>query len=701
MLGAAMINRTSYRRILLAGAALAAASLGAGAAVAQDATSVEELVVTAPNYVPTTNTSATKIDIPLIETPQSITVVTRDQMDILNMQNLQEAVRYTSGVIGENYGPDERYDWLTIRGFQPVQYIDGLQAPVGSTTNVGLDLWGAQSVEVLKGPAGVLYGSTPPGGIVNITTRRPMDELGGEFDLQYGSFDHKQIAGDITGPVGNGSVQLRLTALWRDRETQTDYVRSRRAYIAPALNWDITPSTSLTLLAYYQDDEVLGDGGGFLPAQGTILPNPNGEIPVNRNVGEPDYNQFLREQYGIGYEFGHKFNEHVTIRQNLKYSQVDNHFQSVYGAGLQADLRTLNRNNFIFPEFVRVFAVDTRAELRGVTGAIEHTGLVGVDYRDLKNDTDFGFGAGPTLDIFNPVYGAPVPAPSFSFAYIRQEQRQLGVYAQDQMALGGWRLTLSGRQDWLNTSNFNVDGPDDKAFTYRAGLNYISESGLAPYIAYATSFLPVSGADFFGVPFDPTTGEQIEAGIKYEPRISRDVKLFATGAVYALTQKNVLTNDPAHLFFSVQQGEVEVKGLELEAVARIRERLSFNASYSYTDSEVTKSNGADLGKQLPIVARHKASAFADYTFQDGAFAGLGAGVGVRYLGEAFGDPANTLKSDPETLFDALVHYDYRKWRVSLNASNVFDKIYIQRCADLTQCFYGNRRNVVLSVGRSF
>ncbi|MDB5466601.1 MAG: TonB-dependent siderophore receptor, partial [Phenylobacterium sp.] len=130
---------------------------------------VEELVVTAPNYVATTNVAATKVAIPLIETPQSISVVTRDQMDLLNLQNLQQVVRYTSGVVGENFGSDERYDWLTLRGFNPVEYIDGLQAPVGSVSNVGLDLWGAQSVEILKGPSGVLYGQTPPGGLVNIT----------------------------------------------------------------------------------------------------------------------------------------------------------------------------------------------------------------------------------------------------------------------------------------------------------------------------------------------------------------------------------------------------------------------------------------------------------------------------------------------------------------------------------------------------
>jgi iron complex outermembrane receptor protein len=702
-----------FRRSLFCGVALAA-GMCAGAAVAQDeATAVEELVVTAPNYVPTTNLSATKIDIPLIETPQSISVITRDQLDILNVQDLQEAVRYTSGVVAENFGDDARFDWLVIRGFLPVQFIDGLQAPVGSTTNVGLDLWGAQSVEILKGPAGTLYGATPPGGIVNLTMRRPQAEFGGEVQGQYGSFDHVQLAGDITGPIGDGRVQARLTALWSDYGTQTEFVDGERLFIAPALKWDITPDTQITLLGYYQHDNIDGVSSGFLPAQGTLLPNPNGQIPVERNVGEPDYNLFKREQYGIGYDFSHRFNEHVTVKQNLKYSQVDQNFLSIYGTGFvdvdgvpgPDDFRTINRSNFVFPEFVRVFAVDTRAELRGETGAVKHTALVGVDYRRLKNDTDFGFGAGPTLDIYDPVYGAPIPPLTSTFAYISRQDTQVGVYAQDMMAVGGWRLTLTGRHDWLDTDNFGVDTSSDTAFTGRVGLNYLFENGLAPYAAYATSFLPVPGADFLGTPFVPTTGRQFEAGVKWEPKLGRDVKVFASAAAYTLTQENVLTNDPdpAHLFFSVQTGEVKVQGLELEAVARIRERITLNASYTYTDSEVTKSNGLDLHKELPIVARHKASAFADYTFQDGPLAGLGAGVGVRYLGPSFGDAANTplLKGEAATLVDVTVHYDWKNWKLALNASNVFDDIYVQRCSDMTSCFYGIRRNVTLTLGRKF
>lgn len=704
-----VLNAGALRRArlaMLAGASLLGLAAAAGAAQAADeAGTLDEVVVTAPHYVPTHNSAGTKIDALMVETPQSVSVIPRDQIDVLNWDNIQQAVRYTAGAVGENYGPDQRYDWLTIRGFSPVEYIDGIQAPVGSVTNVGLDLWSAQEIEILKGPSSVLYGETPPGGIVNLTTRRPEQDFHAELKGLYGSYDDKQLAGDVTGSLGlNGALSGRLTALWFDRGTQTDYVNSRRFFIAPSLTWKIDDATSLTLLSYYQRDQVNGDGGGFLPAQGTILPNPNGKIGVGFNAGEPGYNYFHREQWALGYQFDHQFNENLSFHQNLRYSDNNSHFRSVYGAGLESDLRTLDRYIFLFPEHLQQFAVDSRLEDKFATGPVDHTVIVGVDYRDLHNTTGFGFGIGPTLDVFNPVYGAPV-ADTATFPDVDEDQRQTGLYFQDEMKAGPWVLTAGGRQDWLKTRNFAAVSNDQK-FTYRVGLNYVSKMGLAPYVAYATSFEPLTGSDFFGHPFAPSTGKQVEAGVKFEPTyLPRGVNVFASAAVYDLVQQNVLTTDtdPAHTGFSVQTGEVEVKGFEAEGVARIHERLSLNAAYAYTDSEVTKSNGVDLGKTLPVVPRHKLSAFADYTFQTGTLGGLGAGLGGRFLSSSYGDPANTsyLKTPGVTLWDAIIHYDVQKWRLALNGNNLFNKTYLSRCSDITQCFYGSAREVTFSIDRKW
>jgi iron complex outermembrane receptor protein len=549
----------------------------------------------------------------------------------------------------------------------------------------------------------VLYGATPPGGIVNYTSRRPQPDFHAEVQGVLGTFDNRQAAGDVTGPLTD-SLSYRLTGLYRKSDTQVNGAHVERTYIAPALKWDIGQATSLTLLAFYQRDDNHGGDGGFLPAQGTLLPNPNGSIPVETNVGEPGYNRFKRDLFGVGYEASHAFNEHIRLVQDLKYSRQEIQFFSIYGTGLQSDLRTLNRANFIFPEDIRNLGVDTRLEVAGSTGPIEHEALLALDYLETKNHTSFEFGSAPSIDIFHPVYGQAIPAPFFVLPdYIKSRSEQLGVYAQDTLKYEDWRLTLNARQDHLSGA------VNDDKFTWRAGLNYVTSFGLAPYFAYSTSFQPVSGADFAGNAFVPTTGEQYELGVKYEPRpITRDLRWFASAAAYDLVQQQVLTNDPAHQFFSVQTGEVEVKGVELESVARIRERLSINASYSYTDSKVTKSNGADLGKQLPATPRSKAALLVDYTAQEGVLAGFGGGAGVRYLGAAYGDPANTLKSSAETLVDLLLHYDLgglrpglKGWRLSLNANNLFDKVYVQSCSDLNTCFYSQRRSVLFTLDRKW
>lgn len=691
----------SLKSYLLYGAMLAAVGSGSPA-LAQDpdgAAEVEALVVTAPNYVSSGSVSATKTQAPLIETPQSITVISRDQIDLLNITSLQDSVRYTAGVTGENYGPDERYDWLTLRGFYPVQYIDGLQAPIGSVTNIGTDLYGFESVDILKGPASVLYGLSPPGGIVNMISRRPSTSFGGEIEGQLGEYEHKQIAGDITGPLG-ANMSGRLTALYRDRGTQVDFVDSKRTYIAPALTLDIAAATRITFLGYYQKDEIDGYGGGFLPASGTVLPNAFGVIPASRNLGEPDYNFYGRDQYGVGYDVSHQLTDNISLQQNLKYFNVESRMRQVYGAGLQADNRTVTRFVFPFNEDVSSFNIDSRVAAEFVTGALSHSVLVGWDYRKYDLASEFAFSLASPLDVFEPVYGAPVVEGAF-FPFGDQRETQNGIYVQDQIRTGGLVVTLSGRQDWVETETAGSTREVDE-FTYRVGVNYVFDNGIAPYVGIAKSFLPTPGSTFGGTPFEPSSGKQIEAGVKYDGRnLPEGVKLFATAAAYKITQENVLTNDPAHLFFSLQTGEVEVSGVELEAVARFHERLSINASYTKTNSEVTGSNGPDLGKQLPMVPEHKFSVLADYTIQTGPLAGLGGGIGFRYLGESYGDPANDWQNEAVSLWDAIVHYDTLNFRLALNANNLFDEIYVVRCGSAADCYYGNRRNVTVSLTRKF
>jgi iron complex outermembrane receptor protein len=701
------------RRRLFAGAALAAFLAMPAAALAADqdtsattgapATGVAEVVVTAPHYVPTGEMAATKSNTPILEVPQSVSVITRDQIDVLNWQNTQQAVRYTAGVFGENFGPDQRYDYVTVRGFYPVEYIDGLQAPIApasSLNDIGVNLWGFDQVQVIKGPASFLYGESPPGGIVDLTTRRPMDAFHGEVLAQGGSYGEWEGAGDVTGPIGQG-VDFRLTALYKDGDTQVQFENHRQIYIAPALSWQTDPDTKLTILSFYQSDKDKGCCGGFLPAQGTLLPNPNGVIPTSLNLGEPGYNLFTRDESGIGYEFSHAFNSNWSFVQNFKYFYYKDNTKEVYGAGLEADLETEDRYNFEYPEDIKEFALDSRIAGHFDSGPVTHDLLVGVDYRNYTNFTQFGFAYAPTLNVFDPVYGAAI-APLSLFSYINQHQLQTGIYAQDEIKWDGFVLTVGGREDWLGTHGSGVYTAND-AFTYRVGLNYVFAAGVAPYITYATSFEPTPGADFEGVPFVPSTGSQVEGGVKFQPTfLPRGANVLVTAAAYDIVQNDVLTPDPnpAHPFASVQTGQVEVRGFELEAVARIFDRVSLNGSYTYTDSDVTKGT-VDVGNELFETPKDKLSLFVDYTQQTGPLAGLGAGLGGRYLSASFGDQANMWRNPPETLFDAIIHYDLRSWRLALNANNLFDKVYVARCTSIDECFYGERRILMATLSKKW
>jgi len=668
----------------------------------------DAIIVTARNYVPTASMSATKTGAPLIETPQSVSVVTRDQIDLLNFSDVQQAVRYTAGIVGENYGPDLRYDFLTIRGFTPIQYIDGVQAPISATIpNVGVDLYGFEELDILKGPSSVLYGTVPPGGIYNLTSRRPSNEFGGELGIQYGSNDYKQVRGTVTGPLAEG-ISARLTGLYLDRDSQVDFVHAKRSYIAPAITFSPFDGTEITFLGYHQHDRVNGDTNGFLPAVGTLLPNPLGKVRVGTNLGEPDYNFYRRNQWSVGYQLKQKIVSGLSFEQNVKWFDYGELQHVIYGGGgLDADNRTVYRFNFPYKEDVHEFAVDNRLQGLFNTGAIEHRITAGLDYRNFRNASFFGFAGATSIDLFNPVYNqAPIVTPDF-FPFSNARRKQTGVYVQDQAKIGGFVLTLAGRQDWVKTldRNSSTTTKDDK-FSYRIGANYVFEAGFAPYISYATSFVPVAGTDNTGKLFTPSTGKQIEGGIKFERGRDGDpVRIFATAAVFQITQSNIPTLDTspgAGPTDQIQLGEVEVTGFELEGVARINDQLSINGSYSYVDAEVSKSGiPAEIGLKLPTQPKHKLSLFVDYTIQTGSLGGLGFGFGGRYLSSSFGDNANIYKMPSTTLFDAAIHYDLPNWRFAINGSNIFDKEYVGRCSGAVNCIYGQTRHITGTITRKF
>lgn len=702
------------RRALGATALLAGLALLPLASAARDALSAETIPSAQPTpqdqavpmdavlvsaRIPKKTDTATKTATPIVELPQSVTVITAAQMNERAIHGIEEAVWYTAGAQGGFYGPDSRSGWLLVRGFAPTRYLDGLALPNGTSTGVTrIEPYGLERLEVLKGPSSVVYGAMPPGGLLNMVSKRPTGQPLHEVQAQVGSFDLRELAFDFGGPLTeDGHWLYRLTALGRNSDTATDFIRDDRYFLAPALTWKPSQSTSLTLLSRWQKG-LTASGAGFLPAGGTLLPNPNGRIPRDRFTGEPGENNYDKSLASIGYEFRHDFANGVTFSQNLRYenSNADAKGPNVGAFGLLDDQRTLVRYYFPNENHTQTFDVDNNAQYNFRTGHVEHTVLAGLDYRRFNDDyaSAFAFGT-PPLDIFDPVYGSAVSVPDYT-SHTRQIQTQLGVYLQDQIKLDRWLLTVGGRQDHVNTDTDQVIGgtharQTDRAFSGRVGLNYLFDSGFAPYIAFSQSFQPSVGTSFDGRAFDPTKGDQVEAGVKYQPTDGRGL---LTLAAYRIKQKNTLTVDPDHTLFSVQQGETRLRGLELEGRWNFSPQFSLYGDATWSDSEVTRSNdAAALGKQIAFLPRVQASLGGDYTIAAGPLAGLGFGGGVRYVGDLYGDTANQWQTPSYTLADAAVHYDSGHWRLQLNASNLFDRRYVSTCSSAGWCYYGYERRV--------
>lgn len=664
-------------------------------------------------YTATRTAAGTKTDTALVEAPRSISVATRQQMDDRSVHSLDDAVRYMPGITASSYGSDTRADWLRVRGFEPTQFLDGLPLPKGVYANPKQETWNLDRLALLRGPASSVYGQTPPGGLLDMVSRRPSAEASSEIQLQYGSDNHRQINFASTGKIDDaGQFLYGISGVVRDSGTQVDHVDNKRYNIAPSLTWNIGDDTKLTLLSQFTRDDT-GITSQFLPIQGTKIKSPLGDISHHKNLGDPDWEYYDRTYYALGYAFEHRLNDVWQFKQNLRYTKSDLSFQSLtpgsYPFTTVDAEGNVGRTSTSVDEDISQFAVDNNFQADFATGEVRHTLLLGLDHQRSNTNYTSIFGDGLQTNVINPIYGQPIvrPARSTAFYDYNQKTYQTGLYVQDQMALDQWRLTLGGREDWVHTSTQFINQSDttntqrDKKFSGNAALSYVFDNGFVPYLSYAESFQPTTGADATSTgSLKPTEGKQWELGIKYQPPGS---KTLLTAAVYDLTQKNVAVNTFVNnVSVTSQTGEVKVKGLELEAVSDVTDNLKVIAAYTLAKSEVQK--GIDKGNRLQLMPNQQASLWTDYTWHAGVLDGFGIGAGVRYTGNTYGDKANTWlgKADAYTVFDASVHYDLGRLDNSLkgaslavNATNLFDKDYISTC-DSFYCYYGDQRSIVAS-----
>jgi len=581
--------------------------------------------------------------------------------------------------------------------------------PIGASqfARSRIDPFGLQEIDVLKGAAAsALYGENTPGGLVNFVSLRPTDTPTHTVEIDGDSFRNFRGAFDIGGPVEpkNGTLFYRLTGDFNDGGTQVNYDNDRHIFIAPALTWRPDGETSLTLLGQYVNDKT-GIPAQFLPAVGTLYTNPHGQIPVSQNLGEPGHDFFLRNQWMAGYLFEHRFGDLLTVRQNLRYASLDTNTVAIMGAGIQPNLVTENRSNYVIPESATAFTLDNEVEKDFVTGPFQHKVLAGLDFRQATSALQENIGSAPSINLYNPVYGAPLNMPPL-FAASGQLQDQIGLYLQDQIKFGHFGLTLSGRHDWVDTKTYNyltgaTTPQNDGAFSGRVALNYLFDFGLSPYVAYARSFMPNLGTMVGGAPLAPSYGSEVEGGVKYQPT---GTNALLTAAVYDMTEQNYTESDPVNVGFSIQTGQVHIRGAELEAKTSLTEGLDLIASYTHNDAHIVGGAPSLAGKRVNQVPYNQAALWADYTIHAGFFRGFGFGAGLRYTGDTYGDPANTLLIPDYTLIDAALHYDFGEvnpaWkgaRLAVNAFNVFNTAYVSSCQTISQCYWGNARQVRVSL----
>ncbi|MEM9635025.1 MAG: TonB-dependent siderophore receptor [Pseudomonadota bacterium] len=656
-------------------------------------------------YVAKSTGTGSKASVPIQEIPQSVSVITREQMDDQGAQSTDEALRYTAGVFTQPYGADSDTNWFFLRGFNATQtgvFLDGLQLYGFGFGAFYVDSFNLERIDVLRGPASVLYGGSSPGGIVNYVSKKPTGERfryleGGINDAgtAYLGFD----IGDTFQDAATNTYDFRVSGRIQGGDGYYDFQDGIRGSVSPSVTWRPNDSTSLTVLTNATIIDERHGAASFLPFAGTVEAASFGRINRDKNYTEPDLDKYLRRQFSVGYEFEHTLENDWTVRQNTRYGYSNLSEFNLYPFGYSGFSPTPVLANPVFSRIVfehdttiNNILIDNQLEGNIQTGPVEHNLLFGTDYNYFNLDQVQSSAIGTTISVTDPQYGAAQPTPT---PYLDQNviQHRIGVYAQDRLKFGdGWIVTLNGRHDYIDTNATGTPqySGTDYAFSGRAGLAYEFKNGITPYASVATFFNPLIGSSSLVDFYEPETGEQFEVGVKYQPTWFNG--LF-TLSYFDLTRRNVVTGP---FLFETQIGEVKSRGVEFEAIANLTDEIKLTAAITAYDLEITEDSDASIVGNTPnIVPEQLASLFVDYTFPEGTLEGVTIGGGIRYQGESWVDNANTMKVPSATLFDAKLGYERENWGVDLNVTNIADTRYVSSCDGVYVCSYGEGRSFKL------
>ncbi|WP_202900504.1 TonB-dependent siderophore receptor [Parvularcula oceani] len=659
--------------------------------------------------------SATKAETPIVETARSISIETAGMFEDKGAQTLSQALTYMAGVAGEPYGFSTRGDFITSRGLSIPRYRDSIQELFGSYNSTRADVYTIEQVEVLKGPASVLYGQGSPGGLVNYVSKTPQEFYANEIVLEAGNFERRRIAGDFTGPVPgtDGKLLYRLVGVYRDQETQIEEVGDETYVLMPSLTFAPREDTRFTLIGLIQETDS-DTAAQFIPVEGTLEPLPGGGY-LDRAVyaGEPGFNRFDTESEQVTLLAEHRVNDALKFEATALWrsGEADYHqaWPTFTGAGVTRYLNGyLGTDAFTPTTVARTFyqadntfdqlAADIRAKLDAGTGPLRHQILVGAQLQDVETDSNNAYYTGGgaltgdfryVLDLADPVYTGAPDQSVFDAIYTdqpTQNVQDLGLYLSDQISYGNWRLTLGARYDETDTDNGAAEQEDD-AVSYSAGLLYRFENGFAPYVSYAESFEPVIGTTLDGSQLDPEEGRQYEAGIKYEPR---GFPALITASVFDIEISNLPNPNALPADASQQQGVSKIKGAEVEAQVQMGD-VYLDASYSVLDAE--DPNGQELAAQPEELA----SLWAMWQPRN-ILDGFKIGAGIRHVGESTSETASLRYVTPSyTLGDAMIGWETERWEATINARNVTDEDYLTACLTRGDCFPGLERTVVGTV----
>ena len=655
-----------------------------------------ELVVTGEQdgYRAPSSSTATRTDTPLRDIPQSIQVVPQQVLRDQNVTRLDEALRNAPGVI-QSSTSTAPYGTFTIRGFNVSGFNtsnflrNGLRDPAGSFV-LG-DLSDIERIEVLKGPASVLYGGGSPGGRINLVTKQPLREPFYAIDATVGSYNFHRGAIDLSGPLNDSKTVLyRLNTSYLNRNNFIDFYENSRFSISPTLSLALGERTNLALEGDYTDQRVTSPYA-ILPGVGTVLPNPNGNIPRNRFVGEPD--DFSERSVGrVGYRLEHQFSKNWSLQNAFRASFYQLNQDTFFPSSLADDNRTLNRFRNRAEEHTDIYSLTTEVIGKFVTGSINHQLVFGVTASRFNYSGLYQDGLAASLDLFNPVYRQPREPVILTYdGSILTDT--LGIYLQNQVALTkNLRLVLGTQfdvfeqtdRDFLADTRTNQSG---NAFNPFVGIVYQPVEPISLYASYGRSFTPTIGRAFDRSQFQPERGAQYEVGVKAD----LNDRLSATLALYELTRTNVLTTDTSINVppgFSIQTGEQRSRGIELNVAGEIIPGWNIIAGYAYTDARITEDNTLPKGNWLNNVPENAFNLWMTYEIQSGNLRGLGVGLGLFFVGERQADLSNTFQIPSYLRTDATIYYQRERFRANLNFRNLFDINYFEASDSSLPVSYG-------------